>query len=222
MATQGFIGGCRREHLLIFPRVTARFADDHFLVCRDPRNLLKPNVDAWVSPSEPMAQNAMTVRASSPAPQSMAIEKMEQKIAKCKLQIANSHFALCNLHHAFCHHSFFSAQPHDSRTTNSAGSATLAGALSGSAIRRHNKSIAVAPIRDIGTRTVVNNGLVICATRVSSKPTTPKSCGTDTFLAIAPAMIPAAISSLAANTQWYCPAQALAVCTASLYAESYV
>ena len=50
-----------------------------------------------------------------------------------------------------------------------------------------------------------SSGLVIWAIRVSSKPTTPKSSGTATSLAIAPAMIPAAISSLAANTRGILP-----------------
>ena len=37
------------------------------------------------------------------------------------------------------------------------------------------RSIAAAPMLDIGTRTVVSRGRVIVATRVSSKPTTETS-----------------------------------------------
>ena len=68
----------------------------------------------------------------------------------------------------------FARLPLDSRTTSSAGRRPSSASRSGSAIRWQSKSIAVAPMFDIGTRTVVSSGLVIWATRVSSKPTTAK------------------------------------------------
>lgn len=51
--------------------------------------------------------------------------------------------------------------PLDSRTTSSAGKEAVVASRCGSAIRSHSNLIAVAPIFDIGTRTVVSNGFVI-------------------------------------------------------------
>ena len=111
--------------------------------------------------------------------------------------------------------------PHDSRTTSSDSSVSFVAGRFGLSSRWHSRSTAAAPMVDIGTRTVVSRGRVIVAIRVSSKPTTGKSSGTARPVPSAASMMPAAISSLAANTAARRRAHSRTCLTPSSYAVSY-